>query len=81
MCLEQLLPNSMHYRLCQLTLSMDSHETGHFDISKLGLGCYAASSTAANMICTVCLLQAVQQVEAQFAKEMGAEAREKRIDR
>lgn len=25
--------------------------------------------------------QAVQQVEAQFAKEMGAEAREKRIDR
>ncbi len=33
------------------------------------------------MICTICLLQAVQQVEAQFAKEMGAEAREKRIDR
>ena len=26
-------------------------------------------------------LQAVQQVEARFAKEMGAEAREKRIER
>jgi len=81
MCLQQMSPYSMHYRLCQLTLGMDSHATGHFDASKLGLGSCATSSTAAKMICTICLLQAVQQVEAQFAKEMGAEAREKRIDR
>ena len=47
MCLNQLLPDGMPYCLCQSILSIDSHKTGHLNISKLGLASYAASSTAA----------------------------------